>query len=46
VSGAEIFRKGLKDAKVVILDQCGHAPFFEKREETTKVYQDFLAGGK
>jgi pimeloyl-ACP methyl ester carboxylesterase len=43
VSGAESFRKGLKDVKVVILDQCGHAPFFEKRKETTKAYQDFLA---
>jgi len=43
VSGAEIFRKGLKNVKVVILDQCGHAPFFEKRKETTKAYQDFLA---
>ncbi len=46
VSGAEIFRKGLKDVKVVILDQCGHAPFFEKRKETIKAYQDFLAGKK
>jgi abhydrolase domain-containing protein 6 len=46
VSGAESFRKGLKNVKVVILDQCGHAPFFEKRKETTKAYQDFLAGLK
>jgi len=46
VSGAEIFRKGLKNVKVVILDQCGHAPFFEKRKETTKAYKNFLAGGK
>jgi pimeloyl-ACP methyl ester carboxylesterase len=46
VSGAEIFRKGLKDVKVVILDDCGHAPFFEKRKETIKAYQDFLAGKK
>ncbi|HYQ59427.1 MAG TPA: alpha/beta fold hydrolase [Desulfatiglandales bacterium] len=46
VSGAEIFRKGLKDVKVVILDQCGHAPFFEKRKETIKAYQDFLAEKK
>lgn len=45
VSGAEIFRKGLKNAKVVILDQCGHVPFFEKRAETVKIYKDFLAGG-
>jgi abhydrolase domain-containing protein 6 len=44
VSGAEIFRKGLQNVKVLILEQCGHAPFFEKRKETTKVYQDFLAG--
>ena len=43
VSGAEIFRKGLKNVKVVILDQCGHVPFFEKRPETVKVYKDFLA---
>ena len=46
VSGAESFRKGLKDVKVVILDDCGHAPFFEKRKETIKAYQDFLAGKK
>jgi abhydrolase domain-containing protein 6 len=44
VSGAEIFRKGLKNVKVLILDRCGHAPFFEKRKETTKAYQNFLAG--
>jgi pimeloyl-ACP methyl ester carboxylesterase len=46
VSGAEKFREGLKNVKVVILDQCGHVPFFEKRKETTKIYQDFLAGLK
>ena len=46
VSAAEKFRKGLKNVKVVILDQCGHVPFFEKRKETTKVYQDFLGGEK
>jgi abhydrolase domain-containing protein 6 len=46
VSGAERFREGLKNVKVVILDQCGHAPFFEKRAETVKAYQDFLAAGK
>jgi len=43
VSGAERFRQGLKNVKVVVLDQCGHVPFFEKRKETIKAYQDFLA---
>jgi pimeloyl-ACP methyl ester carboxylesterase len=46
VSGAEIFRRGIKNAKVLILDQCGHAPFIEKRKESTKAYRDFLAGEK
>lgn len=46
VSGAEIFKRGLRDGTVVILDQCGHAPFFEKREETAKIYRDFLASRK
>jgi abhydrolase domain-containing protein 6 len=46
VSSAEIFRKGLKKVKVVILDQCGHVPFFEKRKETIIAYQDFLAEKK
>jgi abhydrolase domain-containing protein 6 len=46
VSSAEIFRKGLEKVKVVILDQCGHVPFFEKRKETIKAYQDFLAEKK
>jgi abhydrolase domain-containing protein 6 len=46
VSSAEIFRKGLMKVKVVILDQCGHVPFFEKRKETIKAYQDFLAEKK
>lgn len=46
VSGAERFRGGLKNVKVVILDQCGHVPFFEKKKETTKAYQNFLAGEK
>jgi pimeloyl-ACP methyl ester carboxylesterase len=43
VSGAEVFRQGLKNVKVVILDRCGHVPFFEKRRETEKAYLDFLA---
>jgi pimeloyl-ACP methyl ester carboxylesterase len=46
VSGAEIFRKGLKDVEVVILPRCGHAPFFEKRRKTAKAYRDFLARGE
>jgi abhydrolase domain-containing protein 6 len=46
VSSAEIFRKGLMKVKVVILDQCGHVPFFEKRKETIIAYQDFLAEKK
>jgi len=46
VSGAEKFRKGIQNVKVVILDQCGHVPFFEKRAETVKIYKDFLAGEK
>jgi abhydrolase domain-containing protein 6 len=45
VSGAEIFRKGLKNVKVAILDQCGHAPFIEKRAETIKTYREFLISG-
>jgi abhydrolase domain-containing protein 6 len=46
VSGAEKFREGIKTVKVVILEQCGHVPFFEKKKETTKAYQDFLAEAK
>jgi pimeloyl-ACP methyl ester carboxylesterase len=46
VSGAEVFRKGLRNVKVVILDQCGHVPFFEKRPETVKIYKNFLAAVK
>lgn len=46
VSGAEVFRKGLRNVRVVILDQCGHVPFFEKRPETVKIYKNFLAAVK
>ena len=42
VSGAEKFKKGIRDSRVVILDRCGHVPHFEKSGETTRILMNFL----
>lgn len=42
VSSTEVFQKGIKNNKVVILKDCGHAPMIELPEETAKHYLDFI----
>jgi len=43
VSSVEKFEKGLKNSRTVIIDKCGHVPYFEKPGETKRAYSDFLA---
>lgn len=43
VSSVEKFEKGLKNSRTVIIDRCGHVPYFEKPGETKRAYRDFLA---
>jgi pimeloyl-ACP methyl ester carboxylesterase len=42
VSSTEVFQKGIKNNKVVILKDCGHAPMIELPEETAKHYLEFI----
>jgi len=44
VSSVEKFQEGLRNSQTVILDQCGHIPYFEKAKETRRAYRHFLAG--
>ena len=43
VSSVEKFQEGLRDCSTVILEKCGHIPYFEKAKETRRAYRDFLA---
>jgi pimeloyl-ACP methyl ester carboxylesterase len=43
VSSVEKFERGLKNSRTVIIDKCGHVPYFEKRGETKRAYGDFLS---
>ena len=42
VSSVEKFQEGLRDYHTVILEQCGHIPYFEKAKETRRAYRRFL----
>jgi abhydrolase domain-containing protein 6 len=42
VSMVAAYEKGLKNHRVVLLDDCGHAPMSEKPSETAAAYLDFL----
>ena len=42
VSGARIFHQKIKDAKLVIMKECGHIPMLERPEETAGHYRSFL----
>jgi pimeloyl-ACP methyl ester carboxylesterase len=43
VSSVEKFERGLKNSRTVIIDKCGHVPYFEKPKETKRAYRDFLS---
>jgi pimeloyl-ACP methyl ester carboxylesterase len=42
VSDAAVFNKGIAGSQVVIFENCGHAPQFEKAAEFNKAVLDFL----
>ena len=42
VSDAEIFKKGIAGSQLVIFDNCGHAPQFEKAADFNKTVLEFL----
>lgn len=42
VSDAEKFNKGISGSELVVFDQCGHVPQFEKFPEFTKKVLEFL----
>ena len=44
ISSVPIFEDNIKNAKSVIIKECGHLPMLEKPEETAAVYKDFLKG--
>jgi abhydrolase domain-containing protein 6 len=44
VSGAERFEKGIRKNRKVIIDNCGHVPYFERPGETTRTLRQFLEG--
>jgi abhydrolase domain-containing protein 6 len=46
VSSVQVFEKGLKNYKTVIIKDCGHLPMMEKPQETAMHYIDFIKGIK
>ncbi|MCD9188000.1 MAG: alpha/beta fold hydrolase [Pyrinomonadaceae bacterium] len=42
VSDATIFNKGIKDSELLIFDNCGHVPQFEKAPDFNKAVSEFL----
>ncbi len=38
----QAYREGIAESKLVILEKCGHAPPFEKPQETAKLLSDFF----
>jgi abhydrolase domain-containing protein 6 len=43
VSSVEKFENGLMDCRAVILEKCGHVPYFDQEKKTIKIYMDFLS---
>ncbi len=43
VSSVEQFQKQLRDSRTVILENCGHVPYFEREETTVEAYKEFIA---
>ena len=42
VSSVEKFKKGIKDCRTVIMDNCGHVPYLECPEKSKQAYREFL----
>jgi abhydrolase domain-containing protein 6 len=43
VSSTDVIKKKMPDAKIVILENCGHLPMIERPEDTAKPYLEFLS---
>ena len=39
----DLYSKAIKDAELVIIDNCGHSPQIEKPVEFTKIALEFLS---
>ncbi|HUY19817.1 MAG TPA: alpha/beta hydrolase [Candidatus Binataceae bacterium] len=39
---AEAYRRGIQGSRLVTIEKCGHAPPFEKPDETARLVTDFL----
>lgn len=46
VSGAGVFKEGIKNSRSYILKECGHIPMIERPEETARVFLEFIASGR
>jgi pimeloyl-ACP methyl ester carboxylesterase len=46
VSGAEKFRRSLKNCRIIILRKCGHVVFYDQPKATREAYRDFLESVK
>lgn len=42
ISAVKVFRRGLRDERVVVMKDCGHVPMIERPEETARHYRAFL----
>lgn len=41
-SSAQVFARGIRGSRVVIMKECGHGPMVERPEETASIYAAFL----
>jgi abhydrolase domain-containing protein 6 len=44
ISALPVFEKNIKNAKSLIIKECGHLPMLEKPAETAAAYKNFLKG--
>lgn len=42
ISAAPVLEKGIRDARLVVMKDCGHVPMVERPEETANHYLEFL----
>jgi len=43
VSSAGVLQKGIENAKIIIMKDCGHLPMVERHEETARYYLEFIS---
>ena len=44
VAHGKAYHEGIDRSKFVLMEKCGHAPPFEKPEETVKILREFFHG--